>query len=147
MADLQAFMRKVNATDAALASNWSWLVPHGHTPLLISIFGDWVFGAPNGSLWALSTLEGSYEQVAHNSAEFNALAQSPEWLDKIFIASWQEIAARHGLIPCATECITWKVPPVLGGSFNASNLQLLSQSAYQSAIAQVHQRRSAGGAG
>jgi len=140
-------MRNVNTTDAALASNWSWLVPHEHTPLFLSVFGDWVFGAPDGSLWALSTLEGSYEQIARSSAEFNALKQSPEWLDKIFIASWQEVAARHGIVPSATECIAWRVPPVLGGSFEVGNLQLLPQSAYQSAIAQVHQQRLARGAG
>jgi hypothetical protein len=147
MSDLQAFMRNVNATDAALASHWSWLVPGEHTPLLLSVFGDWVFGAPDGSLWALSTLEGSYEQVAHSSAEFNMLKQSPEWLDRRFIASWQEIAARHGIVPTASECITWRVPPVLGGSFEVGNLQLLPQSAYQSIIAQVHQQRRASSAG
>jgi hypothetical protein len=146
MSDLQAFMRNVDATDAALVSNWSWLVPHEHTPLLLSIFGDWVFGAPDGSLWTLSTLEGSYEHIAHSSAEFNTLKQSPEWLDKVFIASWQEIAARHGIVPSANECITWRVPPVLGGSLEVGNLQLLAQSTYQPFIAQVHQQRLASGA-
>lgn len=140
MADLGPLMRNVNESDVALASNWSWVVPEDHTPLFLSIFGDWVFGARDGSLWGLSTLEGSYERIAGNSAEFNALKGSPEWLDKVFLASWQEIAARHGIVPSASECITWKVPPVLGGAYEVNNLQLLPQVVYQPIIAQVHKR-------
>jgi hypothetical protein len=141
-------MRSASEFDApALASHWSWLIPAGHTPLLLSILGDWVFGAPDGSHWVLSTLEGSYEKVAENSAEFNLRKRSFEWLDKVFLASWQEIADRNGIVPTATECITWKVPPVIGGRFEVSNLCLLPQSVYQAVMSQLHQQAATGRAG
>ena len=133
-------MRHASEFDASLASHWSWLVPPEHAPLLLSIMGDWVFGAPDGSHWALSALEGKYTQIAASSAEFNKRKRSFEWLDEIFSASWQEIAERHGFVPSANECITWKVPPVLSGSFKVADLQLLPQTVYQAAMSELHQR-------
>jgi hypothetical protein len=85
-------------TERLLAS-WRWLVPTTLTPLFISVFGDWVFGAPDGSMWSLSLLECRLEQIAANAAEYNQLKSSFEWLDRNFMASWQEIAHHHGLIP------------------------------------------------
>ena len=47
-----------------LLRDWGWLVAPEDTPLFVSCFGDWVFGAPDGSLWALSVLEGDYKRIA-----------------------------------------------------------------------------------
>ena len=134
-------MRDVSEIDASLAAHWAWLVPDDHTPLLLSLFGDWVFGAPDGSLWAISTLEGVYERIAQSSDEFNQLKQSREWLDTTFLASWQEIAQRQGIVPSAHDCITWRVPPVLGGDFDITNLPLMPQRVYQSSMSQLHRQR------
>jgi hypothetical protein len=124
----------------ALGHEWRWLVPESDTPLFISIFGDWVFGHPNGSLWALSVLEGTYEQIARNTAEYNALNKSFEWLDATFIAGWREIAARHGLEPADGECLGWKVHPIIGGKFEVENLAIFRMLVYQSLMGQLHRQ-------
>ena len=122
-----------------LLASWRWLVPTLATPLFITVFGDWVFGAPDGSLWALSVLEGTYWQIAESSGDYNRLKTSFEWLGETFIAGWQEIAHRHGLVPGVDECIGWKVHPMLGGAFEKENLQIFSMSAYQRLMGQLHQ--------
>ncbi|WP_208855305.1 T6SS immunity protein Tdi1 domain-containing protein [Aquipseudomonas alcaligenes] len=127
---------------SVLLAEWQWLTPKTDTPLFISIFGDWVFGNPNGSLWVLSLLKGTYEQVAANSNEYNTLNKSAEWIDQTFIASWQSIAAGHGLIPEPNQCLGWKVHPLLGGSFEPANLQLFNMSVYQSLMGQLHRQLS-----
>src|SRR5688572_1710784 len=124
----------------AFGQEWRWLVPSTDTPLFISIFGDWVFGHPNGSLWALSVLEGTYEQIARNASEYNTLNKSFEWLDATFIASWQEIAARHGLEPADSECLGWKVHPIIGGKFEVENLAIFNMAVYQSIVGQLHRQ-------
>jgi hypothetical protein len=128
-----------------LRTEWRWLVPDSHTPMFISAFGDWVFGHPDGSIWVLSLLDGEYEAVAKDAAEYNALNCSVEWLEQIFIADWQPIAAAHGLVPSTDECLGWKLHPLLGGEFEVSNLQIFSMRVYQSIMGQVHRqiRRSA----
>ncbi len=133
-------MRRVTQADVdTLLPYWSWLVPASHSPLLISMLGDWVFLAPNGEHWALSILEGTYRHVASSSAEFNASKRSFTWLDENFQASWQEIGHRHGLVPSPDQCLAWRVPPAAGGEFAVSNLQVLPQCTYQHAMAQLHQ--------
>ncbi|NZA27712.1 hypothetical protein H0E84_15125 [Luteimonas sp. SJ-92] len=125
---------------AAFLAEWSWLVPATDTPLFLTAFGDWVFGNPDGSLWALSVLEGTYAQVARDSGEYNTLNKSPEWLDQIFIASWLPIAARHGLVPDENQCLGWRLHPLLGGAFEPSNLQLFDMLVYQSLMSQLHRQ-------
>jgi hypothetical protein len=122
----------------ALLQFWRWLVPGSATPLFVSVFGDWVFGAPDGSIWALSVLEGTYDQIAHDSSEYNRLKSSFDWLDQTFIASWQEIAHRNGLVPRAGQCLGWRVHPILGGPFQADNLQLFDMTVYQALMGQLH---------
>ena len=71
-------------------------------------WGDWVFGRPDGSLWALSLLEGDYRQIAQNATEYNRLNKSPEWLNDEFCAEWLLIASHHGLLPAPHQCLGWK---------------------------------------
>ena len=139
MVSLPPFMFEAKEYDIPrLIQEWRWLVPPQHMPLLISIFGDWVFGAPDQSHWALSVLEGDYTKIARNSTEFNTFKSSFEWLDKHFIAGWQEIAHRHGLSPSMDQCLGWKIHPLLGGKFEVANLQVFDMTLYQSLMGQLH---------
>lgn len=125
---------------ASLLSEWRWLVPNADTPLYISAFGDWVFGNPNGSLWVLSVLEGSYEKVAQSAMEYNTLNKSSEWLNQIFIAEWLPMAEENSLTPNIMECLGWKIHPLIGGKFEIENLQIFSMVVYQSLMGQLHRQ-------
>jgi hypothetical protein len=67
MAELRPFMRLAEEFGSDSDS---------HVPLLITVFGDWVFGAEDGSHWALSILDGDYFQVAESAIEFNQRKKS-----------------------------------------------------------------------
>lgn len=123
-----------------LLSEWHWIVPAAATPLFISALGDWVFGHPDGSLWKLCLLEGDYQQIARDAAEYNALNKSVEWLEQTFLAGWQVIAAGHGMQPGKDECLCWKVHPALGGRFEVANLQIMDMAVYQSLMGQLHRQ-------
>ena len=141
MSELRPFMIEASRYETPrLLAEWRWLVPSTDTPLFISVFGDWVFGHSDDSLWVLSVLEGTYSRVAHNAAEYNTLNKSADWLDKTFIAGWQPIAAGHGLLPNKDECLGWKVHPLIGGKLEAANLQVFSMLVYQSIMGQLHRQ-------
>ena len=125
---------------SALLAEWHWLLPSEDTPLFVSALGDWVFGAPDGSLWVLSVLEGTYQRVAKDSSEYNKLNKAFQWLEDTFIAGWLPIAAGNGLEPKKDECIGWKVHPLVGGRFEVANLQLFSMLVYQSLMGQLHRQ-------
>jgi hypothetical protein len=102
--------------------------------------GDWVLAAPDGTVWALSVLEGSYECIADSTADFDRAKLDFAWLDHHFCAAWQEIAHRNDVVPSNSECLTWKVPPVLSGTFNVEDLCTMPLDAYQHAMSQLHQQ-------
>lgn len=124
-----------------LRAHWRWAVPDSHVPLLITIFGDWVFGAEDGSHWALSILDGDYFQVAESAIESNQRKKSFDWLCENFIAEWQEMADRAGIVPDRSECIGWIVPPALGGEFSVRNMKIYPMTTWQSIMGQMLRQR------
>ena len=69
----RAFLISASEYDTkALLWAWQWRVPPSFAPLFVSVMGDWVFGAPDGSLYALSMLDGDLFRIAENAAEYNA---------------------------------------------------------------------------
>jgi hypothetical protein len=120
-----------------LLEEWRWLVPADATPLMIGIFGDWIFGAPDASHWHLDLLEGHFKQIAKDSADFNAKKMEQKYRDDWFGANWADIALSNGLIPKIDECLGWKIAPFLGGPFSSDNIQVYSLRVYQSIMGQL----------
>jgi len=123
---------------SCLLAEWEWLVPKNQTPLFVSVLADWVFGAPDGSLWRLSALEGDFTQIADNANEYNRLNKSEEWLNQTFSAGWQAIAAQRGMLSSEEQCLGWKIHPLVGGELKAENLQVFGMAVYQSLMGQLH---------
>jgi hypothetical protein len=137
----RAFMLSAERYDVPrLLHEWHWLLPPHDIALFVTVLGDWIFGAPNGSLWCLSALEGNYTQVAADSAEYNRFKQSPDWMIATFSADWQDIGARRGLIPKDAQCLGWRIHPRIGGAFAPANLQLFDMAVYQSLMGQMHRQ-------
>jgi hypothetical protein len=135
------FVREITAEEAEpLLADWRWLVGRELTPLFLTRLGDWIFGAPDGSLWCLDMVEGELRRLAANAAEYNRLKASREWLDDELLAGWYDIAVGSGHVPDETECIAWTVPPRLGGPLAKSNLKKLSMRVYQSVMGQLHRQ-------
>ena len=120
-----------------LLSEWQWLLPKSAKPLMVGIFGDWVFCRSDGSHWHLDLLEGDFRQVAENSEEFNSKKLEERYRDDWFGANWADIALQNNLRPNKDECLGWKVAPVLGGSFSVDNIQVYSLFVYQSINGQL----------
>ncbi|MEO7690906.1 MAG: T6SS immunity protein Tdi1 domain-containing protein [Sphingomonas sp.] len=120
-----------------LLHDWRWLVPSDDTALFLGAFGDWVCGAPDGSIWSLELLEGTYSRIAGSAEEYNLAKASPDNLNLWFMAEWVEIAERHGLVPGMEECLGWKLHPIFGGSFSVENIQVFSLVVYQSLMGQL----------
>jgi hypothetical protein len=125
-----------------LLSEWAWLLPPRDIPLLVGAFGDCVFGAPDGSHWVLSMLEGDYRRVAGDSAEFNRLKNDAANLNDWFSAEWVSIAAGNGIVPAPDQCLGWKVHPILGAPFSVENIGLFSVRVYHSVVGQLFRQLS-----
>lgn len=123
-----------------LLEEWRWLVPFDHTPLFVSVLGDWVFRSANGSIWVLSMLEGTHRKIAQNERQFQELERSERWMAGTFLAGWQDVAAGCGLLPSESECLGWNVHPLVGGTVTPDNLQVFDMARYQAMMGQLHRQ-------
>ena len=114
-----------------LLEEWHWLVPYGMKPLMIGVFGDWVFGAPDATHWHLDLLEGKFHRIADTSHDFNTKKEQPFYRNEWFGEEWANIALSNGLFPQKDQCLGWKIAPVLGGDFAIENIQVFSMNVYQ----------------
>ncbi|MEP2891649.1 T6SS immunity protein Tdi1 domain-containing protein [Tateyamaria sp.] len=114
-----------------LLEDWRWLVPDGMEPLMVGIFGDWVFAAPDATHWHLDLLEGKLHKIAEDSHDFNSKKEQLFYRNEWFGEEWANIALSNGLVPKRDECLGWKVAPVLGGDFTVENIQVFSLNVYQ----------------
>jgi hypothetical protein len=134
-------MRPIDEREAeSLLDDWRWLVPRDLTPLFVTMLGDWIFGAADGSLWALDMLEGNLRQVASSAAEYNRLNKSREWLEETLLIDWYEVALEAGLVGAPDDCIGWARHPMVGGRIERANLRRFSMRIYQSLMGQLHRQ-------
>lgn len=126
------------ACDRLLAP-WRWLVPGDMPPVMIGIFGDWVFGARDGSFWHLDLLESRLHKIATDAHDFAARKDTPQNRDAWFRADWADVALSSGLVPNTNECLGWKVAPILGGAFALDNIGVVPLATDQTATAALFQ--------
>ncbi len=88
-----------------LLDDWRWLVPDAMEPLLIGIFGDWVFGAPDGSHWHLDLLEGRFHRIADGSQDFNAKKEQPHYRNEWFGRTGPTLPSATVSFPNATSVL------------------------------------------
>ena len=114
-----------------LLADWNWLIPKEMQPLLIGVFGDWVFVDQDRSYWHLDLLEGKFVKIAQDTKDFNSRKNQRAFQDEWFGANWAEIAFGAGLIPARDECLGWKVAPLIGGEFALENIDVFPLRVYQ----------------
>ncbi|CAN5516637.1 hypothetical protein BH09MYX1_BH09MYX1_54500 [soil metagenome] len=137
------FIRDVIGIDVdALLVDWRWRIPPRQTPLFVTMLADFIFGAPDGRIWLLSSLEGDYREIARTGAEWNASKSSEKWLKGTLHMDFYLVALQNGLVPQRRQCIGWKLHPRLGGPLEAANLQIFSAQAYCSLTGKLHEQLS-----
>lgn len=141
MARWQDYQRDCVGLDADyLLSDWRWLVPNDRRPILLTAFGDWFFERPDGKVEFLDTVGGVLSVVARTTREFSELKARPENQDDWFMHELAALAWDRGLCPDFTQCLGWKVPPVIGGPLEFENLEVTDLVVHQSILGQIHRQ-------
>ena len=84
-------------------------------PLFTSPFGDVFFQAPDG-FWFLDLLEGTLTRPWPDADALQAELNTPEGQDRYLMAGLAFAAERQGIVPSATQVLSFKVAPVLGAA-------------------------------
>ena len=122
-----------------LLADWRWLVPAGLRPFSLTLFGDWFFEDERGRVVFLDTVAGRLTELAPSRVAFLAARDDPENRDEWYMAYLAERCRERGIVPGPGQCLSFKLPPVLSGSLDVSNVEVCDLLVHQSITAQIHQ--------
>lgn len=124
---------------ASALESWAWIGIGAREPLFTSLFGDVFFRAPDG-IWLLDILEGTLTRPWDSAAELKAVVDTPDGADRYLLAGLAMGAYEAGIVLGHDEVYGFRVSPVLGGGFDASNMEAASFEAMLSFLGQVHEQ-------
>lgn len=120
---------------------WSWRCPRDYRPVMLTVFGDWVFRAPDAAIHLLDVAHGELVQIAQDSAEFSRLKDLADKREHWFRQSLVLDLARRGTFLGPGECFGFRQAPVLGGAMSLENVETYPVVLYQTMLGQLHEER------
>ncbi len=121
-----------------LREHWRWCVGGKFQMVGMTVIGDWLFLDDAGAVYLLETVEASFERIAGSMPELVRLSTSEDFRDDKFLEGFVLGVLQGQRLP-QNHCVGFKVPPILGGEFDSSNLQVASVGAYQAWTGRLHE--------
>ena len=119
---------------AALLSGWD--LPETFELWMVNRFGDAFLVFEDGSVHVLDLGACALNRVADNREDFarKAANSAADW----FMMPLTDACVASGMIPGASQCYSFKVPPVLGGAYELANVTLTDLAVAYSFAADIH---------
>lgn len=123
---------------AQALESWDWVDDIADkVPVLSTLFGDVIFQDRVG-FWFLDTVEGTLTQPWTDRSELQASLASEGGQDQYLLAGLAIAAHQSGLVLSDEEVYSFKVPPMLGGQFEVSNVEATSFVVSTNIAGQIH---------
>jgi hypothetical protein len=121
---------------AGLLAPWRWLGLGTPAVVAATLLGDLVLEDDDGAIYLLDTALGQVRPLAGSRPAFLA-SDDDALIDDGLAAGIAFDAIEAGLAPGPGQCLTYKVPPILGGEHELGNLELAELDVHQYVMAQV----------
>ena len=109
---------------------WRWFVGDDAEVLCMTLMGDWIFVNREGAICLLDTMEATIQVVAPTLEHLELLLDSPDERDALLLEGLALAVLAGQRLP-AGHCVGYRVPPVLGGATDKSNLEVARAASYQ----------------
>jgi hypothetical protein len=108
-----------------LRANWSWAFSEPTRVLERNPFGNLLVEVGDGSIWRVCPEDLTASQIAASAADLAAVTQDEEFQTDWDPEAWIE-AAEEALGPLGPhQCYSFKIWPVLGASYDVSNMAVM----------------------
>lgn len=125
---------------SAAFAEWRWLIPREFTLWFVTCFADCFLVLPDDSVHMLQVDGGTLTRVAADREDFSRRIDEDnnanEWLSIPLVDKLTAVDVR--LSP--GQCYGFRIPPVLGGSYELDNIAPISISDYLGATAQIYRQ-------
>lgn len=126
----------------AMLGDWIPPLPKSFTLWLVNRFGD-VFVVDDegdGSVCRLEVGHGTFDRVAKSRDDFGKLADVGANAEKWFRLSFVDHCRASGLNLAPNQCYGFKVPPMLGGTYEVGNIEPLDIAIHYFLLAQIYKK-------
>ena len=138
---------------SSLMSDWRWLIdssqsrigrwlkPPTKLPILLTASGNaFLQNGSDGSVHFLDTIDGKLEQTSSSSEEFRSQLLKPPFVERYFSVAMIGSLRDSGASLPPGKIYSFRVPPVLGGRFEAENIELTDIEVHFSISGQIHRQ-------
>ncbi len=126
-----------------LLDEWHWLIGNTKLPVMATLAGDiFVQDSTDGSVHFVDVVEGTCSQIAGDGATFQQLLTDREFVLRHFSVQLVAPLIRSGAVPAVGQILSWRQPPVLGGSYTTDNLEATDIEVHFSMMGQIWRQAS-----
>jgi hypothetical protein len=119
--DLCKNLDKINAKD--LLAAWKWRTGEIRSVVLVTLLGDAFFLGNDKAVYWLQTDVGDVTRVAGSLEEFDDMLTDEETVEDWFLTPVLEELYEAGKTLKENEVYSYKLLPVLGGEYEANNIE------------------------
>jgi len=125
---------------AALLTEWRWLLPAKFTVWLFTSAGDLFIQLPDGSVHVLDVGSGELRRVADSRDDARVKIDEPKVAEDWLMIPVVDQLVASGCILGSGQCYSYRVLPVLGGSYAPEGRVLLPISEHFGAWGSLHRQ-------
>jgi hypothetical protein len=135
--DLTVNFSKCNSK--TLLSDWHWLIGKNRIPILITAFGEpFLQDCITGEVFFLNIYEGLMTKVAVDLDDFNGQLNSDDFWEKYLPIQAVGELRLTGSVLSIGEVYSFKMPPILGGTYELENIEICDIQVHFSILGQIH---------
>jgi len=124
----------------ALLRDWMPPLPSSFTLWLVNRFGDAFVVADDGSVHMLDVGAGTLTRLADNRSHFAELLDANGSADNWLVIPLVDECRRAGMQLAPNQCFGFKIPPVLGGKYQLSNVEPTDLTVHYSFLAEIYKQ-------
>ena len=135
------YFAESDATSDDILSDWSWLVPPELELWSVTKAGDALLRhTTEGTIHFLDLISGKVKQIAKSENEFEKLVATQERADEWLMPEIVDGQKLLGMIPARNQCLSYKIPPFLGGQIDPDNIETRDIKVHFSIAGQLHRQ-------
>jgi hypothetical protein len=125
---------------SSLLAGWTDALPATFTLWLVNRFGDLFVVFDDGSVHMLDVGIGVRRRVADSRDHFARLLDIGDNANLWLMIPLVKACVSAGMVPGATQCYGYQVPPILGGAYNVNNVVTVDLNAHYTLLANLYRQ-------
>lgn len=126
---------------ASILSDWEWLIGPDKLPILLTASGDaFVQDTRDGSIHVLDVGTASLMEIADSFEQFQSLLKEKEFVVNYFAVQMTGDLLASGSVLGTGQIYSLKLPLILGGEYDLSNIEATDIEVHFSISGQIHRQ-------